>query len=43
MLTSKGYIWAVKRYTDDMIVLQGCGEDEYTYRRDAQKEEAFIF
>ena len=41
--TSKGYIWAVKRYTDDMIVLQGCGEDEYTYRRDEQKEEAFIF
>ncbi len=43
VMTSKGYIWAVKRYTDDMIVLQGCGQDEYTYTRDVQKEEAFIF
>ena len=31
--TSKGLMWCVKRYTDDEIVLQGCGEDEYTYRR----------
>lgn len=43
VMTSKGYIWAVKRYTDDMIALQGCGADEYTYRRDIRKEEAFIF
>lgn len=43
VLTSKGYIWSLKRYTDDLIVLQGCGMDEYTYRRDARKEEAFIF
>lgn len=43
ILTSKGYIWAVKRYTDDLIVLQGCGTDEYIYGRDARKEEAFIF
>ena len=43
VMTSKGYIWAVKRYTDEMIALQGCGEDEYTYRRDGQKEETFIF
>lgn len=43
VMTSKGYIWAVKRYTDDMIALQGCGTDEYIYRRDDRKEEAFIF
>lgn len=43
VMTSKGSIWAVKRYTDDMIVLQGCGEDEYIYRRDVQKEEVFTF
>lgn len=43
VMTSKGYIWAVKRYTDDVIVLQGCGKDEYTYERDVRKEEAFIF
>lgn len=43
VLTSKGYIWSVKRYTEDEIVLQGCGQDEYTYRRDAGKEETFIF
>lgn len=26
--TSKGLMWCVKRYTDDEIVLQGCGDDE---------------
>ena len=31
--TSKGLMWCVKRYSDDEIVLQGCGDDEYTYRR----------
>ena len=27
---------------DDEIVLQGCGEDEYTYRRDGKCTERFI-
>ena len=26
-------IWMVKRYSDDEIVLQGCGDDEYFYHR----------
>ncbi len=39
--TSKGLMWCVKRYTDDEIVLQGCGEDEYTYRRTDKRIERF--
>ena len=31
--TGNGLMWCVKRYTDDEIVLQGCGDDEYIYRR----------
>lgn len=31
--TSNGLMWCVKRYNDDEIVLQGCGGDEYSYRR----------
>lgn len=34
-------IWGVKRYTDDIIVLQGCGEDEYTYRKNTERDEIF--
>ena len=40
--TSKGLMWCVKRYTDDEIVLQGCGDDEYTYRRTDKRIEQFI-
>lgn len=40
--TSKGLMWCVKRYTDDEIVLQGCGDDEYTYRRTDKRTEQFI-
>ena len=32
-LTSKGLAWTVKRYTDDEIVLYGCGGDEYIVSR----------
>ena len=40
--TSKGPVWCVKRYTDHEIVLRGCGDDEYTYRRtDKQRMEQF--
>ena len=39
--TSKGLMWCVKRYTDDEIVLQGCGEDEYIYRRTDIRTEQF--
>lgn len=28
------HIWMVKRYSDDEIVLQGCGGDEYVYYRE---------
>lgn len=39
--TSKGLMWCVKRYSDDEIVLQGCGDDEYTYRRTDKRNEQF--
>lgn len=39
--TNKGLMWCVKRYTDDEIVLQGCGNDEYTYRRTDKRSEQF--
>ncbi|MBQ8432835.1 MAG: helix-turn-helix transcriptional regulator [Clostridia bacterium] len=39
--TSRGLMWCVKRYTDDEIVLQGCGEDEYIYRRTDRRDERF--
>ena len=41
--TSRGLMWCVKRYTDDEIVLQGCGDDEYTYRREDKRTERFSF
>ena len=40
--TNKGLMWFVKRYTDDEIVLQGCGDDEYIYRRTDKRTEQFI-
>ena len=41
LMTTKGLMWCVKRYTDDEIVLQGCGDDEYTYRRTDKRTEQF--
>ncbi len=41
LMTTKGLMWCVKRYTDDEIVLQGCGDDEYTYRRTGKRTEQF--
>ncbi len=40
--TNQGLMWCVKRYTDDIIVLQGCGDDEYTYRRFDKRTEQFV-
>lgn len=40
--TSTGFMWCVKRYTDDEIVLQGCGDDEYVYRRTDKRTEQFL-
>ena len=34
--------WIVKRYSDDEIILQGCGGDEYPYRREESKFEYFL-
>ena len=39
--TCKGYLWCVKRYTDDVIVLAGCSDEEYTYCRTCNKIEQF--
>ena len=41
ILTKQGYYWEVKRHTDDEIVLQGCGDDEYFYCRNAPMTERF--
>ena len=41
LMTTKGLMWCVKRYTDDEIVLQGCGDDEYIYRRADKATERF--
>ena len=41
LVTTKGLMWCVKRYTDDEIVLQGCGDDDYTYRRTDKRTEQF--
>lgn len=41
--TDKGLAWTIKRYTDDEIVLQGCGNDEYTYRRLDRRDEQFAY
>ena len=41
LMTTKGLMWCVKRYTDDEIVLQGCGDDEYVYRRADKATERF--
>lgn len=41
--TDSGILFCVKRYSDDEIVLSGCGDDEYVYRRtDIQRTERFI-
>lgn len=40
--TSGGLAWTVKRYTDDEIVLAGCGDDEYVYRRGERRDERFF-
>ena len=40
--TDQGLAWAVKRYTDDEIVLQGCDDDEYKYCRLDQRDERFM-
>ena len=34
-------VWTVKRYNDDEIVLNGCGDDEYVYRRDRSYTERY--
>ena len=39
--TPQGLMWCVKRYTDDEIVLQGCGDDEYVFRRDSEMCERY--
>ena len=40
--TSKGWMWCVKRYTNDEIILQGCGDNEYIYRRAEKRTERFV-
>jgi hypothetical protein len=39
--TSDGLYWPLKRNTEDEIVLDGCGGDEYIYKRNAWKSEYF--
>lgn len=39
--TDQGIVWGLKRYTNDQIVLQGCGEDEYFFGREDKRTEIF--
>lgn len=39
--TSDGLYWPVKRFSDNKIVLDGCGGDEYIYRSNLYKSEYF--
>lgn len=39
---SCGLYWFVKRYSEDEIVLDGCGPDEYIYRKDECQYERFM-
>lgn len=41
--TDHGMVWGLKRYTDDQIVLQGCGEDEYIFGREDKRTEVFTY
>ena len=40
-VTDKGLYWPLKSYTDDVIILCGCGGDEYKYVRTPQRSEYF--
>ena len=42
-VTENGLFWPVKRFANDEIILDGCGGDEYIYRRADQKNEYFCF
>ena len=42
VVTNHGIYWGVKKHTDDEIILQGCGADEYFYCRDAYMTERFM-
>lgn len=41
IVTDNGIFWTVKRYSNDEIILHGCGDDEYVYRRQDEKSEYF--
>ncbi|QVK17677.1 hypothetical protein KHQ81_12625 [Mycoplasmatota bacterium] len=40
--TNQGTYWTINRFTDDQIVLQGCGNDEYVYNRNNVMVERFL-
>jgi len=40
--TRDSLLWCVKRYSEEEIVLQGCGGDEYVYRRNDRVCERFL-
>lgn len=39
--TKQGWMFSLKRYTDDQIILAGCGGDEYPFCRDSKRLEVF--
>ncbi len=41
--TGDGLFWPVKRYNDNEIVLDGCGGDEYIFKRNTHKSEYFSY
>ena len=40
-VTSEGLYWPLKRYTENEIVLNGCGGEEYIYNKNNIKSEYF--
>lgn len=40
-ITEQGLYWPLKRYTEEEIVLGGCGGEEYIYYRNGNKDEYF--
>ena len=40
-IKDQGIFWSVKSYSEDVIILQGCGDDEYTYCRNLIMNERF--
>ena len=41
-MIENGIMFTVKKYDDEQIILKGCGDDEYIYRRNEKLAENYI-